>query len=132
MPHLYGDQTLYQSEMHMIQFVGKHEKSTVTVIAQAMDKTVSACSQMVTRLRKKKLFNQIRNSENNREYHLELTEHGWIVFNAHEEFENFCLKRTYEKVNAFSVEELRTYIKIQKKLNEAFLEDTTENLKVLE
>ena len=126
--HKYGDEVLYQTEMHLLQFVGKNPKTTATAIAMAMDKTVSACSQIIRKLRTKKLVEQIRNPENNREYYLELTELGWKVYAAHDDFENDCLKRTYHYLNEFSDEDLDTYIKVQKRLNEAFKLDVQENM----
>ena len=127
-PHKYGEETLYQTEMHLLRYVGKHPKTTVTAIAAEMDKTVSACSQIVRKLRAKNLVRQIRNEENNREYYLELTEFGWKIFGAHDEFETGCLKRTYDYLSEFSDEELNTYLRIQEKMNETFDLDVQENL----
>ena len=47
MPHQYGKEILYQSEMHFLQAVGDTPSVTITVIAQQLGKTKSACSQMV-------------------------------------------------------------------------------------
>lgn len=131
MPHQYGDETLYQSEMHIIQYIGRNEHSTITIIAKAMDKSPSACSQLVRRLRKKELVKQTRNEENNREYYLELTEAGWEIFKVHEDFDEFCMQRTYAELREFSKEDIETYINIQQKLNQAFLRDVKDNVKVL-
>lgn len=130
MPHKYGEHTLFQAEMHMLQMVGRTKEATITEIAKALGKTASACSQMVKRLRNKELIRQIRNSENNREYYLELTKDGIELFDLHEKFDNYCIAETFEYISGFSDEELKTYIKVQKKLNEAFKNDVRRSMDI--
>lgn len=127
MPHQYGDEILYQSEMHFLQAVGDTPNITITVISQQFGKTKSACSQMVRKLIKKELITQERNQNNNREYYLNLTPKGVDIYYAHEEFDKKCLTRTYESLKDFSDEELRTYISVQKHLNAVFAMDVEEH-----
>lgn len=127
MPHQYGNEILYQSEMHFLQAVGDTPNITITVISQQLGKTKSACSQMVRKLMKKDLITQERNQNNNREYYLNLTPRGVEIYYAHEEFDKKCLTRTYESLKDFSDEELQTYISIQKHLNEVFSKDVEEH-----
>jgi DNA-binding MarR family transcriptional regulator len=51
-PHQYGEEVLYQSEMHFLQAVGNTGDITITTISQQLGKTTSACSQMVRILKK--------------------------------------------------------------------------------
>lgn len=127
MPHQYGNEILYQSEMHFLQAVGDTPNITITVISQQFGKTKSACSQMVRKLIKKDLITQERNQNNNREYYLNLTPKGVDIYYAHEEFDKKCLTRTYESLKDFSDEELQVYISIQKHLNEVFAKDVEEH-----
>lgn len=127
MPHQYGNEILYQSEMHFLQAVGDSPNITITVIAQQLGKTKSACSQMVRKLMKKDLITQERNQNNNREYYLNLTEKGTEIYYAHEKFDKSCLLRTYESLSDFTDEELQTYIAVQKCLNRVFARDVEEN-----
>lgn len=127
MPHQYGNEILYQSEMHFLQAVGDTPNITITVISQQLCKTKSACSQMVRKLIKKDLITQERNQNNNREYYLNLTPKGVNIYYAHEEFDKKCLTRTYESMKDFSDEELQVYISIQKHLNEVFAKDVAEH-----
>lgn len=127
MPHQYGDEILYQSEMHFLQAVGDTPNITITVISQQFGKTKSACSQMVRKLIKKDLITQERNQNNNREYYLNLTPKGVDIYYAHEEFDKKCLTRTYESLKDFSDEELQTYISVQKHLNAVFAKDVAEH-----
>lgn len=127
MPHQYGDEILYQSEMHFLQAVGDEPNVTITALARRLDKTTSACSQMVRKLKEKKLITQERNQDNNREYYLQLTQKGREIYYAHEEFDRRCLQRTYQQLEEFTEQELQTYISVQKRLNEAFTRDVEEN-----
>ena len=127
MPHQYGNEVLYQSEMHFLQAVGNTSNITITALASQLGKTTSACSQMVRKLRKKNLIVQERNENNNREYYLSLTEEGKKIYYAHEEFDTKCMMRTYECLKTFSDEEIQLYISIQKCLNEVFCKDVEEN-----
>lgn len=126
-PHQYGDEVLYQSEMHFLQAVGNGENITITVISQQLGKTTSACSQMVRKLKKRELIVQKRNENNNREYYLSLTPKGQEIYCAHEKLDNKCIQRTKKVLDEFKEEELELYIRIQKKLNETFEKDLEEN-----
>ena len=131
MPHQYGDETLYQSEMHLIQAIGRTPNVTVTAIASTSSKTMSAYSQMVHKLIKRGFVNQQRNTQNNREYKLSLTEAGWEIYQLHEVFDEKCLQRTCAGLDGFTDEELRLYIAVQEKLNAAFAKDVEQNGKLL-
>ncbi len=127
MPHQYGDEVLYQSEMHFLEVVGDTPSITITVISQQLGKTKSACSQMVRKLVKKELLTQERNEKNNREYYLNLTERGKEIYEVHKEFDEKCMQRTYKSLADFSEEELQSYISVQKTLNQVFQKDVDEN-----
>ena len=127
MPHQYGDEVLYQSEMHFLEVVGDTPSITITVISQQLGKTKSACSQMVRKLVKKELLTQERNDKNTREYYLNLTERGKEIYEVHKEFDEKCMQRTYKSLADFSEEELRSYISVQKTLNQVFQKDVDEN-----
>lgn len=129
-PHQYGDEVLYQSEMHLLKAIGQFTDITVTELAVKFKRTKSACSQMVHKLRRKGLVEQIRNEKNLREYNLILTERGWEIYNLHTKFERNCLKRSCSYLNDFTTEELETYIRVQEKLNEAFKQDVEDNLEI--
>lgn len=130
--HQYGSEILFQIEMQTVKFVGRHSNTTVTEISEATGKTVSACSQMIRKLRDRGLLTQTRNQDNNREYFLNLTDYGWAIYKAHDKIESFCMERTYRYLDQFTDQELKTYIEVQKKLNEAFLEDVNTDTGLIE
>ena len=127
LPHQYGDYNLYQVESHIIECIGNNEGVTISILAEKFGKTKSACSQMVKKLRDKNWVIQVRNEKNNREYKLYLTEEGKKIFKNHAEFDQRCYIRNFKGLKEFSYEELNTYLRIQKKMNQSFELDVEES-----
>lgn len=125
--HDYNGIILYQAESQFIRRVGDVPGITITELSTFFNKTKSACSQLMYRMKKKNLLMQVRNERNNREYNLYLTDEGLKLYQFHKIFEEGCYRRTAEMLDSFTMEELETYIKIQKKLNDAFLLDVNES-----
>lgn len=123
MPHRYGDCMLYQAEAHMIDLIALYPDITVTDLANIMRKTPSACSQTVRKLREKGLVEQLRNTANNRQYKLRLTESGQALYEDHAAFSDDCQRRTFDRLAEFSEEEIALYLRVQKRINEAYADD---------
>ena len=123
LPHQYGENTLYQSEAHIIDLIGEHPEITVTELAAVLKKTPSACSQIVRKLRAKGWVTQVRNEENNRIFNLHLTESGQRVYQDHTAFNQSCQSSTFQLLETFSTQELEHHLMVQRKLNEAYQED---------
>lgn len=123
LPHQYGENTLYQSEAHIIDLIGEHPEITVTELAAVLKKTPSACSQLVRKLRAKGWVTQVRNEANNRIFNLHLTESGQRVYQDHTAFNQSCQSSTFRLLETFSTQELEHHLMVQKKLNEAYQED---------
>lgn len=125
--HDYNGVILYQAESQFINALGKNPGITITELAAFFDKTPSACSQLMRRLKNKGWLYQKRNNENNREFKLFLTEEGEQIFHKHQEFENQCYLRTAKMLDGFTDDELAIYIHIQERLNAAFALDVAES-----
>ena len=123
LPHYYGSVVLYQAEAYIVNLVGQHPGITVTQLAEILNKTTSACSQIVRKLRAKGFVEQIRNPDNNRLYNLELTKEGTQVFQAHIQFNQECQKKTFDRLQGVTNEELLIHLRVQEKLNEAYQDD---------
>lgn len=123
LPHHYGNVVLYQAEAYIVNLVGRHPGITVTQLAEILNKTTSACSQIVRKLRAKGFVEQIRNPDNNRLYNLELTQMGTEVFQSYISFNQECQAKTFELLKDFSDEELAVHLRVQRKLNEAYQDD---------
>ena len=75
------------------------------------------------KLKSKGFVEQIRNPGNNRLYNLELTKEGAEVFQAHIKFNQECQKKTFDRLQNFTDEELMIHLRVQQKLNEAYRDD---------
>ncbi len=123
LPHCYGEDTLYQAEGHIIDLIAIHPGITATDLAEILKKTVSACSQMIRKLRAKGWVEQTRNAENNRLYNLTLTERGAKLYEAHVAFNRGCQAETFKLLEGFTQEELEAHVRVQQALNEAYRGD---------
>lgn len=124
--HDYNGVILYQAESQFIKLIGNNPGISAAECARIFNKTVSACSQLVKKLKKKGWITQERNEQNNRVYNLYLTEEGKVIYQNHKQFEEKCYKRTYELLNECTEEEFRTFIKVQQLINTGFRQDVEE------
>ena len=90
LPHYYGENILYQAEGQIIDLIAIHPGITITVLGNILQKTPSACSQIVRKLREKGWVEQSRNKDNNRQYNLTLTESGMQIYWDHVHFTQNC------------------------------------------
>lgn len=125
--HDYNGVILYQAESQFINRIGGSPGITITELAEIYNKSVSACSQLMRRMKRKGWVYQERNPNNNRKYGLYLTKEGEGIYYRHLNFEEACYSRTLAMLNAFSEEQLENYIAIQKQLNIAFELDVEES-----
>lgn len=125
--HDYNGVILYQAESQFIRKIGEKPGITITELAVLFDKTKSACSQLMRRMKDKGWLIQTRNVDNNREYNLYLTVEGQEIYEKHRDFEETCYRRTAMMLDQFTEKELMTYINVQNQLNESFCLDVDES-----
>ena len=123
MPHRYGACMLYQAQAHMIDLIAQYPDITAADLAVILRKTPSACSQTLRKLREKGLVEQLRNTANNRQYKLQLTESGQALYRDHAAFDKQCQALTFRRLEGFTEAELATYLSIQRRINEAYADD---------
>ena len=123
LPHHYGKDVLYQAEAYVVHEIGKNPNTTTTELASKLNKTTSACSQLVKKLVTKGLVEQTRNEDNKRIYNLTLTEDGQRVYKDHIDFNKMCQKLTFDLLSEISDEELAIHTKVQKIINKAYADD---------
>jgi len=77
---------LYKAEIHTIRAIGESPGINVTKLAEHMDVTKGAVSQIINKLVRKKLVTKTHARDNAKEILLELTDLGWTGFHDHEQF----------------------------------------------
>ena len=130
MPHRYGACMLYQAQAHMIDLIAQDPDITAADLAVILRKTPSACSQTLRKLREKGLVEQLRNTANNRQYKLQLTESGQALYRDHAAFSADCQQRTFDRLAEFTEEELALYLRVQQRINEAYADDVRRSREV--
>ena len=127
LPHKYGEHLLYQSEAYIIDLIATSPNITITELSHITHKTTSACSQTVSKLRNKNLVTQTRNKFNQREYKLSLTDEGKALYESHINLTTICRERFFNNLDDFSNEDLKIFINMQNKMNEAYDRDIYES-----
>lgn len=128
--HNYGGTLMYQAESQMIKAIGDNPGITAAELTEYFEKTASACSQLIRKLKAKGWAVQRRNESNCREYNLFLTPEGEKIYSAHKTFEETCYRRAFEMLEGISEGDLQAYIRIQEHLNEAFALDVKESKEI--
>lgn len=118
--HDYNGTILYQAESQLIKLIGKHPGISAVECAEIFKKTMSACSQLIKKLKSKGWIEQKRNELNKRIHNLYLTESGKIIYEKHKEFEEACYERTFRLLDSITQKDLETYIRIQRLINQGF------------
>ncbi|KAB7672850.1 MarR family winged helix-turn-helix transcriptional regulator [Bacillus sp. B1-b2] len=89
------------SEMHILEIIGVNELITAKEIGEDLKITKGAVSQLVTKLKKKGLIENVPNSNDQRKQTLLLTENGATVYKYHQsielEFRNILEKSLSEE-----------------------------------
>lgn len=124
--HDYNGVILYQAESQLIKMIGNNPGISAAECARKLKKTLSACSQLIKKLKKKEWILQERNELNNRVYNLYLTDAGKIIYKSHKKFEEKCYKRTYRLLDQCTEEDFRTFIRVYKLINIGFHQDVEE------
>jgi DNA-binding MarR family transcriptional regulator len=83
---------LFKSEIHMVDFIGRHPNLNISELAYEIGMTKSAASQVIAKLNRKKLIFKKRKRK---EVYPYLTEEGQRAFDGH--------KRYHETQNQYSV-----------------------------
>lgn len=72
------------SEVHCIEFIGKHKDPNVTKMAESMYMTRGAISKLTKKMLKKGYIESYQKTDNRKEIYFKLTAEGKKVFDIHE------------------------------------------------
>jgi DNA-binding MarR family transcriptional regulator len=86
-PHVFKNgEILYRFEMHILSLIGKNPDINVSKLAETMNVTKGAISQVINKLIRKNYVIKLRDNSNRRMVKLNLTKKGKVIFEEHEKF----------------------------------------------
>lgn len=123
-PYRYGEISIYQAEGEILNKIAEHPGITVTELGKILNKTTSACSQTVSKLRTKGIVEQRRNPENPQQNNLVLTELGTRIQEDRFNKDVRSWERTTAQLEDISETELEILLKVQRRINRNYLAET--------
>ena len=109
---------LHRAEIHVIQAIGQNPGINISELAQVMNVTKGAISQIVTKLERKGLVRKSRFDTDNREVVALLTDLGWKGYHNHEEFHAQAYHAIREYFGSNFNSKIKTYTSVMNELNE--------------
>jgi DNA-binding MarR family transcriptional regulator len=103
---------LNRTEVHTITAIGNTTGVNVTSLAEQLEISISAASQIIRKLSKMNLVEKYRGPDNNKEVLLRLTPRGKIVYHTHEQFHAKIDEQLMEMIGPISNEEFENLKKI--------------------
>lgn len=109
-PHDYGTGKKYTPiEVHTTSYIGDHPGCTITEIAQNWQKTKSAVSQVVKKLKQEELVRSQVNPKDEKQVMLYLTPEGKLLDARHRAFDEESWKKALKELKKnYSDEEINT------------------------
>ncbi len=120
-PHKYTeDDSLYMREVHFVVEVGSMGSPTMSEVANRLNVTQGAVTQMATRLEKKGYVMRQKDSQDKRVTTISLTEKGKLLCDNHIAYDQKEYAVVSEMLKDFSDEELEKLIRYEKIMWEVF------------
>ena len=120
-PHKYAaEDTLYMREVHFVVEIGSMGAPTMSEVANRMNVTQGAVTQMATRLEKKGYVIRQKDTQDKRVTTISLTEKGKILCEEHIAFDKKEHANVSEMLKEFSDEELEKLIRYEQIMWEIF------------
>lgn len=101
------------SEVHCIEFIGKHADSNVTKLAESFYMTSGAISKLTKKLIEKGVIESYQKPDNKKEIYFRLTEQGKAVYNIHEDLHKEFQERdkaVFEHVTGEQFDEMLRFL----------------------
>ena len=120
-PHKYAaDDSLYMREVHFVVEIGSMGAPTMSEVANRMNVTQGAVTQMATRLEKKGYVIRQKDTQDKRVTTISLTEKGKILCEEHIAYDQKEYAVVSEMLKEFSDEELEKLIRYEQIMWEIF------------
>lgn len=106
------------SEVHCIEFIGKHKDPNVTKMAESMYMTRGAISKLTKKMLKKKYIESYQNPDNKKEIYFKLTAEGKQVFDLHEQLHKEFEERDQIVFEPIKDEQYEAFLKFLERYNQ--------------
>lgn len=113
---------LYMREVHFIMAISPETGSTATEIANKLDVTLGAVSQLAQRLEKKGFIERAKSSHDKRQTIVTLTDIGNALYQEHEEYDKARFTAAQDYFKNFTDEQLLEFLKYEKLMREIYIE----------
>ncbi len=101
---------LYMREMHFLVIAGENRPASISRLAEKLDVSLGAVSQMASKLEKKGLVYRSQDPEDKRRMMVNLTEEGFKLYCSHLEYDRKSWIKMSEMMKDFSDEEIERLI----------------------
>lgn len=118
-----ADDSLYMREVHFLVALDSKEQPTMSEMANQLNVTQGAVTQMVTRLEKKGYVVRSKSSRDRRQTTVSLTERGKELCTEHIAYDRQKYLNTSELLIDFSDEELQKFIRYEQRIQKIFTKD---------
>ncbi len=110
-PFVYAENiSLYASEVHAIEYIGKTGSSNVSEVSRELGLTKGAISKMLVKLEKNGLIKRFKYLENQKEVYVHLTDSGMNVLQGHLDYHKEMIDNIEQKYKNISDAEKNTII----------------------
>lgn len=111
---------LYMREVHFVVAVGPGPGKTMTQLADALDVTRSAVSQLASRMEKKGYVTRFHSSEDKRQIITALTPKGTALYEEHTAYDTENYQKISDLFSSFSDQELEKLVQYEKLVRQCF------------
>lgn len=113
-------ESLYMREVHFIVAVGLGDGKTMSELADTLEVTAGAVSQLAARMEKKGYVVRMKAAEDKRQTIARLTEKGIALYKEHTEYDRENYRKISEILREFSDEELKKILHYEQILQLCF------------
>ena len=118
---LEGAEPLNLPAIHMIDMIEKHPDYKLTQIAEILDVTKGAISQMAQKLEQKGLIRKVEHPENEKNIYFQLTEAGRQVYDGHEKLHREMYSKLKKMLAPFNDQDAECVKQVLQILNDCLI-----------
>lgn len=115
-----GGEKLYMREAHFVIAIGLNEPPTMSELAEKLDVTPGAVSQLAQRMEDKGYVKRFRLDDDKRKSVVVLTDKGEKLYHEHKVYDNDKYLEITELLSEYSQEELQLFVQLEQTIAHMF------------